>query len=460
MSTATVTMGSLPKDVTVVFFANLVLLILCALICGFIAARAGLPKMVGELAAGVLLGPTVFGQIAPGAHHALFPAKGTSFELISGISQLAVVLLVGVAGMHVDVDKLRQRLAGIAAISALGLAVPLAGGVAVGLILPEPLKPHAVDRTTFALFLGIAISVSAIPVIARILMDLGLTSHEIAQLILAAAIVDDVAGWVLLSVVTGIATDEGTHPGTFAKLGASAVVVMLLIAMLGRERIRRRIVARCANLHGSTITAVALVTIILFATGGQLLGLEPVIGAFIAGIVIISATPRGSSVHRPLHVMVMAFFSPIFFAAIGLQLNLSMLLTIPVAVSTIVICGVAVASKFAGAGFGAKLSGFSWRESTAIGAGLNTRGVIQIVIAIVGVRCGVFGTEVFTALVVTTILTTVVAGPVLRRTLKGNTPRGASAPKSPAALAASPLPLTLPLPDHIPSPHSETLSSR
>jgi Kef-type K+ transport system membrane component KefB len=447
-----VTMGSLPKDVTVVFFANLVLLILCALICGFIAARAGLPKMVGELAAGVLLGPTVFGQIAPGAHHALFPAKGTSFELISGISQLAVVLLVGVVGMHVDVDKLRQRLAGIAAISALGLAIPLAGGVAVGLVLPEPLKPHAVDRTTFALFLGIAISVSAIPVIARILMDLGLTSHEIAQLILAAAIVDDVAGWVLLSVVTGIATDEGTHPGTFAKLGAAAVVVMLLIAMLGRERIRRRIVARCANLHGSTITAVALVTIILFATGGQLLGLEPVIGAFIAGIVIISATPRGSSVHRPLHVMVMGFFSPIFFAAVGLQLNLSMLLTVPVAVSTIAICGVAVASKFAGAGLGAKLSGFSWRESTAIGAGLNTRGVIQIVIAMVGVRCGVFGTEVFTALVVTTIVTTVVAGPVLRRTLKVHTPQGASAPGSPAALAETPLP---PL-AHIPS---QTLSS-
>ena len=120
MSTATLTMGFLPKDVTVVFFANLGLLIACALICGPLAVRVGLPKMVGELGAGVLLGPTVFGQIAPDAHHALFPTKGTSFDLISGISQLAVVLLVGVAGMHVDVDKLRQRLASIAASRSLG----------------------------------------------------------------------------------------------------------------------------------------------------------------------------------------------------------------------------------------------------------------------------------------------------------------------------------------------------
>lgn len=155
--------AALSKDVSLIFFADLVILLLAALACGAVAGKIGLPKMVGEIAAGILLGPTVFGRLFPETKDALFPSAGAGSEVISGLCLLAVVLLVGVAGMHVDVDKLKQRLAGIATISVLGLAVPLAGGMAVGYLVPEPLRPAAVDRTVFALFLGTAVAVSAIP---------------------------------------------------------------------------------------------------------------------------------------------------------------------------------------------------------------------------------------------------------------------------------------------------------
>lgn len=419
-NTAVTAAAALSKDVSLIFFADLVILLLAALACGAVAGKIGLPKMVGEIAAGILLGPTVFGRLFPETKDALFPSAGTGSEIISGLCLLAVVLLVGVAGMHVDVDKLKQRLAGIATISVLGLAVPLAGGMAVGYLVPEPLRPAAVDRTVFALFLGTAVAVSAIPVIARILMDLGLASHEIAQVILAAAIVDDVAGWLLLSAVTGMASDSGTGGVAVLKMAVAAIVAVVALTALTRPALRNRLARRCSRWSAPTSTTVTVATIIVCATAGQLLGFEPVIGAFFAGILVIAATPAGSRVHKPLHAMAVAFFGPIFFATIGLQLDLGRLLSGPVLALTASICVVAVLSKFLGAGMGARISGFSWPESVAVGAGLNTRGVIQIVIAMVGVRCGVFSPEVFTALVVTTIATTAIAGPVLKRTL---TPR-------------------------------------
>ncbi len=409
--------GALPKDVSLIFFADLVILLVAALACGAAANKIGLPKMVGEIAAGVLLGPTVFGRLFPETADVLFPSAGAGSEIISGLCLLAVVLLVGVAGMHVDVDKLKQRLAGIAAISALGLAIPLAGGIAIGYMVPEPLRPAAVDRTVFALFLGTAVAVSAIPVIARILMDLGLASHEIAQVILAAAIIDDVAGWLLLSVVTGMAADAGAGGLAALKMAAVAIAAVAALAVLVRPALRKRLARQCSRWSAPTSTTVTVATIIVCATAGQLLGFEPVIGAFFAGILVTAATPSGSRVHKPLHAMAVAFFGPIFFATIGLQLDLGRLLSGPVLALTATICVVAVLSKFLGAGLGARISGFSWPESIAIGAGLNTRGVIQIVIAMVGVRCGVFSPEVFTALVVTTIATTAIAGPVLTRAL-------------------------------------------
>lgn len=414
--TAALAVGSPAKEAALTFLTELVVVLCAALVCGALARRVGLPKMVGEIAAGALLGPTVLGAWWPDVQRALFPPIGTGSEMVYGLGQLAVVMLVGVAGMHVDLGMLGRRVRAIAAIGTLGLAVPLVAGVVVGLLVPVPLRPESVGQLTFASFLGIAMAVSAIPVIARILMDLGMAAHDIAQVILAAAIVDDLVGWVLLSVVTGVASN-GTGTSTLVMSSGAALAMFAVLSISALPGVRRYLVARCARWSVSVSTTAAVTVIIVFAVAGQSAGFEPVIGAFFGGIVVATATAAGSRAHEPLRAMVIAFFSPVFFVTVGLRLDVTELLGLSTAILTAVICVVAVVTKFAGAGLGAKIGGYSGREAWAIGAGLNVRGVIQIVIATTALQCGVFGPEVFTALVVTTIVTVAIAGPVLERAI-------------------------------------------
>ena len=396
-----------------VFLLQVGLLLLLAVVLGRLASRFGMPAVVGELFVGVVLGPSFLGWAAPGLHGWLFPAVSEQFHLLDAVGQVGVLLLVGLTGVQMDMGLARRRGFTAAGVSVGGLVLPLGLGVGAGYLLPKALVPDGVDSTVFAMFLGVALCVSAIPVIAKTLIDMKLLHRNIGQLTLTAGMVDDVFGWFMLSVVSAMAVNAVTAGTVLTSLAYLAAIIAFVLT-LGRPLVRGvlRVAARSGG-PGPTVAA-AVVLIFLAAAGTQALGLEAVFGAFLCGILIGTAGKVDPARLAPLRTVVLSGFAPIFFATAGLRMDLNVLTRPVVLLTGLVVLALAIAGKFAGAFAGARLSGLNKWEGLALGAGLNARGVIQVVVAMVGLRLGILSVEVYTIVILVAIVTSLMASPILR----------------------------------------------
>ncbi|ROO86418.1 Kef-type K+ transport system membrane component KefB [Actinocorallia herbida] len=393
------------------------LLLAVAVGLGRLAVRLGWPAVAGELLAGVLLGPSILGQTAPGAMEWLFPRDPAQFHLLDAVGQIGVLLLVGITGAQMDLGLVRRRGRTAAYVSGASLVIPLALGIAVGLALPVAFHGPAADRTAFALFLGVALCVSAIPVIAKTLTDMNLLHRNTGQLTLAAAMVDDIAGWLLLSVVSAMAA-SGAGVGRTA-LSAACVVVVGLVAWLVVRPVARTVLAR-ADVAGEppVATGVVVLLMLLAAAGTHALGLEAVFGVFVCGMAIRASGAARPALLAPLRTVVLGVLAPVFFATAGLRIDLSALAS-PAALGwALLVLLLAIVGKFVGAYLGALLAGLNRWEAIALGAGLNARGVIEIVIATVGLRIGVLSSRMYTIIVLVAVVTSLMAPPVLRWTMR------------------------------------------
>ncbi|MBW8480970.1 cation:proton antiporter [Actinomadura parmotrematis] len=388
-------------------------LLLLAFALGRIAVRLGLPPIVGELTAGVLAGPSVLGHLLPGFSGWILPHEVEQMHLLDAVGQLGVLLLVGLTGAHLDLGLVRRRGATAARVSGFGIVVPLALGVACGLLLPATLVPDGVDRGTFALFLGVALGISAIPVIAKTLLELRMLHRDVGQLTLCAVTIDDLIGWILLSVVSAMAT---TGVQTGGVLWAVAKVALVLaLALLAGPLARRAFRTVRPRLGDAACSAIVVGLVLLAAAGTQALGLEAVFGAFLAGVVL--GGPDGVGRMPALDAAVMNVLAPVFFVTAGLRMDLTALARPVVLLAAAVLLASAIAGKFAGAYAGARLSRLGHWEGLALGAGMNARGVIEVVIAMVGLRLGVLPPEMYTVIVLIAVVTSVMAPPVLRRSM-------------------------------------------
>lgn len=403
----------IPAHELLVFLLQVGLLLLLALSFGRLAMRLGLPAVVGELSVGVLLGPSVLAHAAPALSTWLFPVGTQQFHLLDAVGQIGVLLLVGVTGTHMDVDMIRRRGRAGAAVSAGGLVIPLGLGVGVGLALSGSLRPAHSDPVVFALFLGVAMAVSAIPVIAKILMDMRMVHRNIGQLVLTAGMVDDVIGWLLLSIVSALAT-TGLRTANVVTSLVSVLGVVVFAVVAGRPLARAgmRLAVRSPD-PGPTV-ALATTMILLWAAATHALGLEAVFGAFICGILIGSVIGPERARLAPLRTVVVWVLAPIFFAMAGLRMDLTSLWTPTVFVAGLLILAVAILGKFAGAYLGARLSRLTHWEGLALGAGLNARGVIEVVVAMVGLRLGILSVQAYTIVILVAIVTSLMAPPILR----------------------------------------------
>ena len=404
-----------------VFLIQLCALLGLAVILGRLAVRAGMPAVVGELLTGVLVGPSLLGHLTPGLWHWLFPASAPQANMINAVAQVGVLLLVGLSGMHVDLNLIRRRGATAVRVSLGGLVIPLGLGLALGLLLPAALMSPTVDRTTFAFFLGVAMCVSAIPVIAKTLLDMKLLHRDVGQLTLAAGAVDDAVGWCLLSVVSAMALGDAQGWG-IALTVAKIVAFLVAVAVLGRPltRVLFNLAGRSQDNGPTVASAVAL--IICGAAATHALGLEPAFGAFVAGTLLGARQVRAvlDPVRlAPLRTFVLWVGAPIFLATAGLRMDLASLGQLSVLLSALVVLSVAVAGKFAGAYLGARMSRLSAREGFALGAGMNARGVVEIVVAMAGLRLGVITTATYTIIVLVAVVTSLMAPPLLRRAMAG-----------------------------------------
>ncbi len=400
-----------------VFLVQVGVLLLAALLLGRLAGRIGMPPVVGELSAGVLLGPSVLGHAWPALAGWLLPRNNEQFHMLDATGQIGVLLLVGVTGIEVDLQMVRRRGGTALRVGLAGLLIPLALGVGTGYLAPDSLLSGNSSRATFALFVGVAMCVSALPVIAKTLSDMNMLHRNVGQLTLASGVVDDVTGWFILSIVAAMAT-AGVR-GSSIGLSLVYLACVALFALFAGRRLMRPLLNWSQRTGEAGVSlAVVVVFIVLAAAVTQSMGLEASLGAFTAGLVISSAAAVDLGRLAPLRAIVMSVFAPLFFATAGLRVDLGVLGRPVVLLAAVVALAVAIAGKFAGAYTGALLSRLTRWEALALGAGMNARGVIQIVIATVGLRLRVLDTETYTIVILIAITTSLMAPPILRRAVR------------------------------------------
>lgn len=383
-----------------------------AVLLGRVARPLRMPLVVAELAAGVILGPSLLGHVSPALSGWLFPHDAGQLHLLDAVGQFGVLMLVAITGLHVDLDTIRSRAGATSAVGAGALLVPLGLGIGAGFLLPDALLGEHANRTAFALFMGTALGVSAIPVIAKALLEMKLLKRDIGQLIIGAAAIDDVAGWLLLSVVAGVVGGSG-HSNPLLWAVAGLIVAVAVTVVLGRPIVRLSLrVGAPAGAPGAT-TAVVVFLVLLASAGTQALGLEAILGALLCGIVVRAAGVDPKEL-AGLRTFVMTVLAPIFFATAGLRMDLTSLRHPSVLLAASVVLVVAIAGKIAGGYLGARLVRLGHWKALALGSGLSARGVVEVIVAMVGLRLGVLNTAAYTVIVLIAIVTSLLAPAMLR----------------------------------------------
>jgi Kef-type K+ transport system membrane component KefB len=408
--------ATIPAHDLLIFLLQVALLLSFALVLGRSAARLGMPAVVGELFAGMVLGPSLLNVAAPGLADWLFPRQAAQFHLLDAVGQVGVLLLVGLSGSEVDMGMVRRRGATAARISAAGVAIPLGLGIGMGFLLPPELVGGSTRPSVFALFMGVAMCVSALPVIAKTLIDMNLLHRDVGQLTLAAGMVDDTIGWLMLSVVSAMAT-AGVQAGDVATSIGWIAAIIVFARTLGRLLVDT--VLRLAQRSGETgVTAAAVVTMVLAAAAAtQAMRLEAILGAFLCGILVGRSPALDRTRLAPLRSVTLGVLAPLFFATAGLRMDLTELGRPKVLLAAFCVLLIAVVGKFAGAYLGARTSGIDRWQALALGAAMNARGVIEVVVASVGVRLHVLNTSSYTIIVLVAIVTSLMAPPLLRLTM-------------------------------------------
>jgi Kef-type K+ transport system membrane component KefB len=409
--------ASLHNDI-LILLAQLFLLLLFARVFGELFQRMGQPSVVGEILAGVVLGPSFLGSI-PIFSELIIIQSTNGTNLIEVASLFGAMLLLLITGLETDLALIKHHAKSAFGTALGGLILPLILGFAFCFLIPDSLLVDPTQRIVFSLFLATAISVSAIPVIAKVLIDLNLIRRDIGQITIAAGMIDDTAAWILLSIVLGlIEFGVVTAQNIFFSIGK--VVLFLSVSFISGKWIAAKVVSFAQNSIQSKYKFLTILLLFSFGFGAvaQALKLEAVLGAFVAGI-IFSRIPSipDESIDR-LESITFGIFAPIFFANAGLKVSLAPLLNPELLLLGIGLIFIATLSKVAGAYIGARWFGKSdhW-TALSFGAGLNARGAIQIIIATIGLSFGVISQEIFSLIIIMAVVTSVMAPFMLRWTL-------------------------------------------
>jgi Kef-type K+ transport system membrane component KefB/nucleotide-binding universal stress UspA family protein len=403
---------------------QIAVLLAAARFLGGLAQRLGQPAVVGEILAGVILGPSLLSSLIPWVEEWILPQTPVQGNLLEVVALIGVMLLLVITGLETDLALIRRRIGVAMGVGIGGLVVPFALGLLLGLAIPEGLVGDASDRTVFALFVATALAISAIPVLAKILMDLDLMRREFGQTVLAAGMINDITGWALLGIVTALASAQVLTAGIVLQTVGMVVLFIAATATVGRFAVERGLGLIQDRFRGPDLI-LTLVVVLAFGWGAfsQALHLEPVIGAFAIGILFGRLSRLPTEVVKKLESMALAVFAPIFFAVAGLKVDVGSILEPGLIFIALVVIVVATVGKVAGAYVGARyLSGQDHWSALAYGAGLNARGAVEIIIATIGLSLGILTTEMFSIIVLMAVVTSVAAPAGLRYCLARVTP--------------------------------------
>lgn len=396
------------------------ILLLAARTLGEISVRLGQPSVIGEILAGIILGPSILASLFPVFGELIIPQTETSGYLLEVIALLGAMFLLLITGLETDIQLIKRHAKTAVSVSFGGISVTFITGFFLGQYLPEFLLADPDERLVFSLFVATAMAISAIPVIAKVLMDMNLMRRDIGQTILAAGMSDDTIGWILLSIVAGIAAGDAVTTGTVMTTVGSVLAFLVLSFTLGRWMVRKLLIFVQDEVISSD-RLLSLVIILAFIWGAitQFLNLEAILGAFVMGILFGMMPRLPEDVVNKLESIALGIFAPIFFAVAGLKVNIINLFDPTLILITIVVIAIATLGKVVGTYCGARFVGRKdhW-TSLSFGAGLNARGAMEIIIATIGLRLGILSQDMFSIIVVMAIATSLMAPFALRWVLK------------------------------------------
>ena len=416
-------------DLILPVLVQLAVIVAAARACGMLARTLGQPAVVGEIVAGLLLGRSLFAWVWPAGFAAVFeptlpgvPPDLTAAafpKIFQALSQIGLVLLMFLVGLEFHTEHLRATGLAAAAVAAAGVGVPFALGAGLAPLLHPHLEPLPDGRTVpllrMTLFLGAALAVTAIPTLGRMLIEFGITDTRIGTIAVAAAAVADTLVWVLLAGINSVADADagagwaGSLVVLAVTLGFAGLLVLVVPRTLG-VYLDRSVRANAGTL-GATPLAVLLVGLLLCGVATNRIGISAVFGAFLFGATLAGRPELRQAVSGRLQDVVNALFLPVFFTSVGLRTDLTAIGGLWWAAAAVLAVG--VAGKLGGCAVAARWAGFGWREAGILGALLNTRGLMGLVVATIGADAGLIPPSVFTALVLMAVLTTLMAGPVV-----------------------------------------------
>lgn len=398
-----------------VFISQIVVLLLAGRLAGELLQRIGQPAVTGQIIAGVLLGPSVLGALAPSLWHSLFPGSAEQKAMLDAVSQLGVLLLLLMTGMETDLTVFRDARRPAICVSLSGIILPFICGCALGALLPDSILPSPARRLLTTLFLGTALSISSVKIVALVIRDLGFMRRNVGQVIVASSILDDTIGWVIVSITFGLALHGSIDAVALARTVFGTALFLVLSFTIGR-----RLVFRLVRWSNDTLTSeLAPVTMILVITAllallTNALGVHFVLGAFVAGVLIGQSPILTRHLDAQLRGLIVALFMPVFFALAGLGADLGALTQPRFLWLTIVLIAVASVAKFLGAFLGGRLGGLTYAESFAVGCGMNARGSTEVIIASIGLQVAALSRDLYTAIVTMAVVTTTAMPPMLR----------------------------------------------
>lgn len=401
-----------------VFLLSLAVLLGAARLLGEIANRLGWPAVVGEIIAGIVVGKTILGRFAPGAYEHLFH-DGPTMTMLNGYKTIAVVLLLVVAGLEIDLTAVRRSGRALAFTSVFSAVIPFVLGYGAGLLLPDRDLADPSRRQLHAAFLGIALAISALPVITRTLLDLGLMKSDIGILVLSAAVVNDIIGWICFSVlVREMGAGAGQGNGILVSIGLTLgflVVTLVVLRPVVDRWLRAMEPSPGEPAPTPRVLSMVMVLALLGAAATEALGIHAVFGGFVVGLAIGDSPRLREHTRHVLQDFVTSIFTPIFFATMALKYDFARAFD-PALV--LIVCAVACVAKITGSALGARLGGVGAREAWAIGFGMNSRGAMEILLAVIALEAKIINEQMFVALVVMAVVTSIISGPAMARLLR------------------------------------------
>jgi Kef-type K+ transport system membrane component KefB len=393
-----------------ILLVQIITIILVARFFGWVCRKIGQPSVIGEIIAGIILGPSLIGLYYPEFSAVLFPKE--SLGNLQFLSQIGLIFFMFVIGMELDLKSLQNKAHDAVVISHASIIIPFALGLGLAYFIYPEFGPKNIEFISFGLFLGISMSITAFPVLARIVQERGIHKTKLGTIVITCAAADDVTAWCILAAVIAI-VKAGSFTSSLYVIGLALLYVLIMLKVV------RPFLKRVADINSTKeslskpVVAIFLLTLLFSAYASELIGIHALFGAFMAGAIMpVNNQFRTVFIEKVEDVSVIVLL-PLFFVFTGLRTQIGLLNEVHLWKVTAVIIVVAVGGKFIGSSISAKFVGHSWKDSLSIGALMNTRGLMELVVLNIGYDLGVLSTEIFTMMVIMALVTTFMTGPAL-----------------------------------------------